>query len=510
MSLPLLTLTYLASASPTVWQPCPRVARHAACARVAVPVDHDRQGATLDLEVARIPGPSGSRGQVWFVPDGPGHHHLDAVAEAQQVHAALAADLDLLVLEMRGTGPEGLRCPEAEAPRSEAGHAITPAEWLACSASLDAADVAPFTTAQISRDLHHAIRGVRGEAETVAAWGVGYGAFVVDRLLEVDPQAVDAVILDRVRPADWRATDADRALEQLTQDTVEACLEDRPCREALGADPAAFAASLIDDVDEGYCERVGLDGDALRQLGAHLVRGGSRMAAQLPALWFRLDRCRPRDVRAVGHLLDALFDEERAVEAPRYAPVLARQITYADLWHKATDDLRLRPPGLASTGRSAALEALAPHWPHPLASSPSALSRVDLPILALHGAFDPELTLARASMRETLLDGAQHQHLVVVPGGADGSLVAGDSCVAEIARRFLLQPEAPLDTGCLGARPSTPAVAPRDGRVQDRALWGVPDRWGRAGCATAAGGGPSSTLAGVVLLLAVIGRRGKR
>src|SRR5262249_33343082 len=116
----------------------------------------------------------------------------------------------------------------------------------------------------------------------------------------------------------------------------------------------------------------------------------------VPALVYRINRCRPSDVSAVGHYLSFLTQPAPASpEDTLSSPVLAMNVSLSEM---AGDN----PPSLAdvqatddglyfSTGLSATLRSLYDLWPRYTPDAYSgAYPKSNVPLLMLNGTLDPQ------------------------------------------------------------------------------------------------------------------------
>lgn len=477
-----------ALAATPAWGSCPDNDDLATCRTLQVPRDHaDSDGPTWDLVLKRVPPASGTeRGQLWHITGGPGDSGLNALGNLDAFAERYAPNYALMSLDVRGVGfSDRLSCDAEESPSSDEGRALTRDEWRSCAAQLadrPAADLASFTTTQTARDVIQAIEATRADGPVVV-WGVSYGTFLVDRMIALEPEVADAVILDGVVPPDWTFLEFDAGLDQVTRAYAARCADDPACAELLGPDPVGFAEQLLADLEDGHCSRLGLDAPLTRLVEGVFMMGAETTADQLPVVWHRLRRCKSRDVRAFVNLFDTLFPEEGDQEDPTHAPVLQRHIAYTDLWGPTPPPSELQATvsgAIATTEVTVSFGDVADAWvptdPGPAHRAPPV---TDVPMLVLHGGFDPTMPLARARDRATFLTG-EHQRFIEVPEAYHVTLNQGD-CPASLYEQFLADPTGPLDVSCVAEMPRLGFGADPD---RDAELWGDEDRWGASGCAT--------------------------
>jgi pimeloyl-ACP methyl ester carboxylesterase len=503
-----------AQAQELAWGPCdPTVAvQGALCTSVGLPLDaFDPYKGSLPMAVALLPAAQQpARGQLWFVTGGPGDAGIDELALAAGLRE-LVPDLDLLTFDHRGTGRSGrLTCP-AEERGSDGGAEITDGEWPACMAYVGeayAGELEWLTTTRAALDLIQLTSAtVHGEQE-VYWWGVSYGTYLIQRALHFVPDGPDGVILDGLVPADWTFDEFDQGLDQTARQWLEACEQDEDCASHFAGSPLETAERTLAAVPR-RCEALGLDAPAMRELTAELLLRGEPYASLVPALWVRLERCQSRDRRALSHLLEALPAED----ALGRSAVLQRHIAYGDLWAQdapGESELEEALEGYISTASvSASLAEQVDDWPlippHEFDEDTPLWGywpEVLVPVLALHGGFDPTMPLSRTAGYGEWLD-RPRQHVVHVPLAEHVTLNKGD-CPASLYAQFLQDPRDPLDTSCLAEMPAYDWEG--EASFNEEVL-GVADRFGderRCGCRTGAHGG----WAGLLFLLA--GRFGRR
>ncbi|MEN0066521.1 MAG: alpha/beta fold hydrolase [Myxococcota bacterium] len=468
------------------WGACPDGDPVGVCRTLSVPQDHDRpDGPRIALAVKRYePAAAGATGQIWHITGGPGDSGLAALQNLEGFSEQIAPDYALMSLDVRGVGfSERLGCAEEEAPDSPEGRALDPDEWARCAARLEGDErLATLTTTQTALDVIAVVNDLR-EAGPVVLWGVSYGTFLVDRMIAIQPDVADAVILDGVVPPDWTFLEFDRGVDEVARAYAARCTEDPSCATHLGSDPAQFAETVFSEL-EGRCPRIGIDARLGRLLGGVFLLGAESTADQLPVVWHRLGRCKRRDVRAFIHLFDALFPEEGDQEDPTHAPVLQRHIAYTDLWGPTPPQSELRATvdqSIATTEVTLSFGELAADWP---STEPGPDHRAppltDVPMLVMHGGFDPTMPLDRARDRAKWLN-ADHQTFVAVPEAFHVTFNQGE-CPASIYTQFLANPSAELDLSCIDTMPRL-GFAPNPSR--DLEIWGVADRWGEdRGCST--------------------------
>lgn len=470
--LPLLSAAAMIAASlapQTAWEPCqlgPEGEQVAAeCATVGMPLDHESGEGTMGIAVARVRGGGETHTQVWFLDGGPGDAGIDTLPRL----APLLAEpgIDVYTLDHRGVGRSGLlRCEAQQAADSAEGNEITAEEWPACIEAITAqrADLDALTASQAAYDVLELIRANRQDGARVVLLGVSYGSYWAQRVLQLDPQAIDGVVLDGIVPPDWTFAEFDAALDAMTRDLLGYCADDAECSEHLGADPAAMAAALPARIDAGHCPDLQIDGATVRLLLGNMIMGGEDVWPYIPATIYRFDRCRLRDLLAIGEMFARLFESgDVGAELPSHSPVLQRHVAMSELWPQSppsTDELDAAiASAVATTGVSASFSRTYDAWPrYERPAGRERLPDYTGPMLLLHGSLDPTV---RPQRLQALLRhySATGQTAAIMPGG--GHVLLGDSnCARAVTLAFLRDPATPPDLGCVlaGRDPLQPPV----------------------------------------------------
>ncbi len=460
----------------------------AECATARVP---DRwsapDGATLELFVKRRRAAGGARGQLWLLAGGPG---VDgAFFETLWPHyAPLAAELDVYLLDHRGTGRSSrLSCPDEEEPGSPGGMEVTTGELAGCAAYLRAtwgARLEAFRPSEAAHDVQALIDALRAPGDEVFVYGRSYGTYLLHRYLQVAPGQASGVIFDSscgptecAFPAFFDLGHADAGELLLAH-----CDTDPVCAGRL-PNPSAALASLLDDLDRGHCAALGWGAGYTRRLLALMLRDRT-VRQYIPATIRRLQRCAGSDVQALQRLTAAFF------AAPDPAPatltlrsmVLRDHIVFSEMWREPTGaELAALADASFDGGATAGLGPLYADWPRYQADAlVDGRAASGVPVLMLHGGLDPQTPLAAAASLRALFDGPA-QRFVQFPfaphGIVDTTVTAagGETCGTAIVGDFLAAPAAAPATGCA----ATAAALDFAGEASVSTwLFGVSDPWG--------------------------------
>ncbi|HEU0016050.1 MAG TPA: alpha/beta fold hydrolase, partial [Longimicrobium sp.] len=395
--------------------PCalPGVEGQARCGVIHVPEDPAAPAGrrlALRVVVLRALLPAAERDAVFYLSGGPGQAATEAAAAVGAELAAVRARRDVVLVDQRGTGPDGLRCRLA--PGQEARAWVTgafPRERMeACRARWNA-DPRFYTTRYAVRDLERA-RAVLGYPR-VNLVGVSYGTRVALAYLRAHPRRVRTATLRGAYPAAaplplYVARDAQAAFDRLAA-THPGLAADVDRALAL-ADSAPARLPL--DAGQGRADTLVVGRDVLA--GSLLLALYSRAGAeQVPAAARAAARGQPEALVALGpgRMLPLL----ETLSAGVYLSVVCSE-----------DVARIRPGQGERAGAGTLLggllvrnlEASCAAWPRgPAPGGDTAAVRSRVPVLVISGDADP-VTPPRwgASVLETLPRGA---HLVLAGVG---------------------------------------------------------------------------------------------
>jgi len=402
----------------------------AGCATVPVPLDHSgRAPGTLNLAIARIPhGGAGPHGVFLVLAGGPGQagNPLLGVFQGALGPALTAANLDLVTVDLRGTGASGLlRCAALHS-----GSGLI-ADTQGCARELGP-NRAFFRTTDSVDDLE-ALRSALG-VDKLTLDGTSYGTKVAEAYAVRYPTHVARLILDSVL-----AVDGPDSLDRPTLQAVPRVLGDA-CR--VGgcpgrlANPAAKLAAVADGVVH-------------RPLRARFVdRHGRRLRVTLGS----------GDI--LGLLLSGDFNPALRADLPAAAGAarrgdsapLARLVDRAASSPGGSDRPAIRPAapvGAVAGGRPAA----------PVGAAPGDASAALENDVVFIDTFCEELPLPWARSlgplgRLKALDGVLAAQPAGAFGGFPGGIVRGDSLI----QHCLFWPGDPPPPSLAGAVPDVPVL----------------------------------------------------
>jgi pimeloyl-ACP methyl ester carboxylesterase len=436
----------------------------AECASLEVPARREVAASqSVLLSLKRYTQVAQPRGQLWLIAGGPGSAASDMEYDAE-MYLALGRDLELYFLDHRGAGrSDRLTCPTEEAPTGPSGNLIREAEWASCAAVLKehwGEDLAGFSVTEAAKDLGESIEHTREDGLPVYLYAVSYGTYLAQRYLQLYPSQPSGIILDSIcSPGKCDLLlEFDRQFDATAQAIFAYCAADADCALELGTDPWSRVKSLSASLASGHCPEIGWSQATLRQV-LGLMTSIAGLRDYMPAVVRRLERCSANDVAALGVFRE--FVSAIDTEASSFSQALSTHILLSEL--------STRPLPTASqvvenvAGLFASIDAgprVAPaisNWPiYGRDAYFGVFAATAVPLLMLNGTLDPQTPLAVAQPLGEFYRG-KNQHFVSIPYSPHNTLTqslvdqAGNTCGAELASQFLVDPATALDTSCLSA-----------------------------------------------------------
>jgi pimeloyl-ACP methyl ester carboxylesterase len=473
----------------------------AECAMVPVPLDYANPSAgTLSLAVKRVPAAGAEARTVWFVDGGPGDAGRASLGKVAGVFAG-DSGLALYTFDHRGVGGSApLECPEQRAPESPDGAELTPREWAPCVAHLRATrtDLQFIAVTQAARDLDHLVNRFRVPGALATVWGVSYGTFLIWEYLRLATVPPDGVIVDGIVPPDWSFAEFDGGLDRMGRRLMSLCAADSACAGGVRGDPAGVVRAAADSLVAGPCRKTGLTPEMYRLVQGNLLMAGDPIRRLIPAMGYRVQRCLPRDRKAILSLFKNLFESGEVGEDPlKHNPIAQRHLALSALWHDddpSADALqRAVDTALVTTAVSVAFARTRPDWPLAAGPSSRALPAWSGPLLMLHGELDPTMPPERLEALRAHFTGSAQTFAIVT--GAGHVTLNENPCVRTIYTAFLHAPAVRPDTTCLSGL-TRPVLVPDTATA--RRVFGTDDIWGDRP------GGSGSTAVYIALLAVFI------
>jgi pimeloyl-ACP methyl ester carboxylesterase len=484
-------------AEPLAFKPCPlRVdadGPDAECATALTPLDAANPGGpTIEMFVKRY-RPAGGKGlrAMWMLQGGPGASAYVFESIAQQIGTRFP-DVDFYMPDHRGTGKSTrLGCPAQESPTSEAGIAITDAEWPACLADVKAREgerLAAFNTTNAANDLGVLIERTKQEGQPVFVYGVSYGTYWAHRYLQLYPSQANGVIFDSMVPQGGSLARQDEDSGEAARDLFAVCGKDAFCSQKLGTDPWPKVQALFAKLKTGHCSDIALPDFPNHILFRRAFAGllmDVNLRPYIPAIVHRLDRCEAKDITALKVLVGKLTQEQP--ESPmmkQWSWVVTYNIAFSELWEtpEPTAELleSLRENSVASRDVTLGMQATMGMWPRYKADPrTTSYAQTNTPLLFLNGGLDPATLLRKARPVREHFQGPNHYWVEVPTAGhtviASSTTSEKRSCGTRMMMSFMEKPDTAPDTSCIAD------VLPIDfpnGRVDyNQALFGTNDAW---------------------------------
>jgi pimeloyl-ACP methyl ester carboxylesterase len=453
----------------------------AQCAMVPVPLDHAHpEGATLTLAVKRVPAKGVEARTLWFVDGGPGDAGRASLGKVAGVFAA-DSNLAIYTFDHRGVGGSApLECPTQRDPKSPDGAELTPAEWAPCVAHLKAtrSDLPYIAVTQAARDLDLLVTRSRTPGATTTVWGVSYGTFLLWEYLRVTRSPPDGVILDGIVPPDWSFAEFDGGLERMGRRWIGLCAGDSVCAIHTRGDPVAVVRAAAESLQTGPCRKTGLTPAIYRLVQGNLLMAGDPIRRLIPVVGYRVERCLPRDRRAMIALFRNLFESGAIGEDPnKHNPIAQRHLALSALWREDDPSAELLQraidTALLTTAVSAGFARTRPEWPVAPGPTGRAFPVYTGPLLMLHGELDPTMPPERLDRVRSQYTNQNQMFALVRSAGH--VTINENPCVRSIYFAFLRDPTATPDTTCLGglAQPTLAADT-----ATARRVFGTDDIWG--------------------------------
>ncbi|MEM9865598.1 MAG: hypothetical protein AAF938_28585, partial [Myxococcota bacterium] len=438
----------------------------AECARFDVPLQwSNRDGERISLFIKRHRGAPGG-GQAWFLTGGPGQTGADLEPLVEQL-VAVDSERSYYLLDHRGVGRSTrLRCPSSEGLESPNGIGLGEGEIEACLAEVRAewtdAQLAGFSTINAAHDVGEVIAHLREDDEVVALWGGSYGTHWLERYLNLYPEQPSSVIFSAVA-IDVDLLSVDRYVDDLARRWLRACDAEESCGsrfvDAFGDGAETVVSQALSGEGRRLCpelEALEIDVPALKPFFGQLfndIQGRSLVAP----LAYRLVRCAPEDVAAIGRLIENLTPPGGVPALPygvrNWGFVLSENIAVSELTQprssqEIADDYARAIAVQGPTPRLAESRAIWPRYEAP----PFRNSDYTGPLLLLHGEYDflpPEVYTRTVEHYERMNPNADFVLLPGAPHSLESPTIFAEQCGIGLIVSRLLNPDVPV-ADCAG------------------------------------------------------------
>jgi pimeloyl-ACP methyl ester carboxylesterase len=224
----------------------------ALCGTLTVPENRAIRGGRpipINLIVLRASAP-GATHALFLLAGGPGQGSTSMVGTATGWMQPLRAEMDIVLMDQRGTGgsnPLACETDIAANPAAAFGHIRDPRVIAACRAALEPrADLTQYTTDAAVEDMEE-LR-VRLGYDRISAYGGSYGTRIAQAYLRRHPDRTRALVIDGVLPFDVGGPlSYARSLDGSIDRMIANCRDTAACRQAhpnLAADVEAILARL--------------------------------------------------------------------------------------------------------------------------------------------------------------------------------------------------------------------------------------------------------------------------
>lgn len=457
------------------WSECGWVSDHqfgepnvaAQCGTVSVPLDYDDPwGRRIEIDVRRLEPPEPATVDLWLLNGGPGGSAQTYERSSMNLSRGWR-NVRVYLADARGAGRSSRLGCAAEEPDTPGGVAILEEEWDGCVADVQAQygdGLAKFDTTSAARDLVEIVDLLRADDVPVYVHGTSYGTFWVQRALQIDPNAFDAVILDSVVAQDRpELALIDEWHDEVGREFLALCGLDPLCSSKLGNDPVAQTEMLFSMLETGHCAELDIGGhgaiNLIRVLFGVLISGG-RIRGLIPATVYRALRCDPEDVRAITNIIRLFLlpePTEPRTEPDLFSQVLARHVVFSEMWNSDRSPqsfIDFLDGALMSKDISASFASHRERWPkYELDEYAGKWPQTTVPVLLVNGTLDPQTPIDRA-IRAADVFTAPNQTFVTLPNVSHGvflgSLVSpgNTTCGIRMLTPFLRDPTAPIDSSC--------------------------------------------------------------
>lgn len=487
------------STEPLAFGPCPSELTSASegeCALVEVPLDWERaeESERIVLFVRRFRSTADASGtnQVWALDGGPGLAG-DVFVDPAIRSMVSEAGYDLYLPTHRGTvyGTQ-LRCEEQQAPQSDGGFQVTPAEFPACVDALReqwGEGVQQFNSWAAARDVQHLIERAGGASrERVVGYGGSYGSVWGQRLLQMAPEVFDGMWLDSIVDLEASFERADDNSNDAGLTLLQSCAADPGCGQHLSGEVEAMVTEVVAAYRDGNgCGQGERSQAAIQGLFNRLLSNAPWEQALVAPLLVRAHRCATGDREAIEHAFATLEQPPGAPPPPvAYNALLNRHVMLAEMFRydRSADEV-------AQHSQTHLFSARADAFMSSIAGSYGEDHRIALPlespptnahVVLWQGGLDPldrpewaQQTAERWSeSKVTLVEMPQAGHSVV------RYAVTADArrCATEMFSAFLADPAAELDRSCLELVPEIDLAATQAKTLEASERWfGTSQPW---------------------------------
>jgi pimeloyl-ACP methyl ester carboxylesterase len=442
------------------------------CGRLIVPQNRaNPQSRSIEIAVAvfRSPNLNKPADPLIYLEGGPGGAVLDLLPLIfSNRFQPLLETRDLILFDQRGVGQSqpALACTEIrDLSYDTLDQALTTDEYVSrygqalteCASRLSAEgiDLSAYTSAQNAADVADLIAALGYEQANL--FGVSYGTKLALTVLRDHPERIRSVILDSVYPPQVALTNVPFTFQRALDVLFAGCQQNPDCAAAypdletvfydlvnqLNADP--IRTDVLDPSSGRSLEAV-IDGDTF----ASYVFNALYAAEIIPALPKSIYETRDGDPQFVSLMTTVVLQQLPYVFLGMNTAVqCAEEFTFETAASLQTVVAETRPElqGFARRGLvDPALLPLCAAWG---AGQPDAIDNQPVssavPALVVSGEYDP---ITPPSYGELAAETLSNSTVLSFPGVGHGAVFSSD-CAMDIAKQFLADPAAKLDTACI-------------------------------------------------------------
>jgi hypothetical protein len=242
------------------------------------------------------------------------------------------------------------------------------------------------------------------------------------------------------------------------------CGQDPFCSSKLGTDPNSVTAAVYQKLESGFCPQVAAAGGSVDKIKESLgfFAGDPNFREAAPSLIYRLNRCSDKDIQALTYFWTTFYLGPFAgIDFNLFSWIVSDGVERSEMWQDPSptyDDfvahtaaqLYTRYPPARLVASWLAFPFLAPHDQYY-----GQIPETSVPILALSGTMDPNLSVALGQRFGSTLT-KPHQQWIIVPRSGHITLATSPlksnpqtTCGLVLATQFLQNPTGTLDTSCL-------------------------------------------------------------
>jgi pimeloyl-ACP methyl ester carboxylesterase len=250
------------------------------------------------------------KGQLWLLADGPGRTSESSFSNSyvNELRNSLQY-YDIYVMDYRGTGLSArFVCPSGRTLRTN-NKRVFDSCVRSLNVKLSRSDLqfSNYSTDAVARDVINIIRDTRTERDTIALYGLGYGSYVLNRVLLYEPDLIQMAIVDNVMLPSYQMFSADDNIHQISTKFLKLCEQNSWCNTKFSSQVMNFTQLVLTKQSKGSkCLPHYYSSTQLKlYLGRALLDPSLRQTI-LPLL-YRLYRCDKSDIGFLQNLYTSIY-----------------------------------------------------------------------------------------------------------------------------------------------------------------------------------------------------------